>query len=414
MRSPPEREHDLSVVDQLPAASSVITGPTSVVHRRYRPHARRGRRDRGSPRRRRDRRRGENGRHLGAGRSRQAGRRSCREASRPARIESRDLHGTPLSEEVRVRVGVEVHRHDSARSSASYRAGTRCFRHLVLQARNSRGERAPPEGRTASLIRTYPATGGGWARDAERAPAVPAARSGGLRYRGSTGMSATPFARIARRRAIPLLIVAALVAGAPGAGDRPHVKRESRDRPVATTRWRHHGRAPASTPNPARVPRSAARDSLIPVRRSGPDLPEPPRRDAARDRVHEPVACGAEGTTCELHLDSFAPPTTKTPAGRRDDPGRPPRARDPGVRVDPRPACRESRCRRVHGGLSLGSAVGRRLPADLRGRRLRHPVCSGPRHGRRGRSRARHPCCPLVRRVPGLRHGALGARLRRG
>ena len=111
---------------------------------------------------------------------------------------------------------------------------------------------------------------------------------------------------------MPLLAAAALLAGACGGEPGPTSSPNLATEPVAT--------AAVSTPQPATPPPSPPPvDSVGPP----PETPFFPCGEAdptclslavVMQRGIEfttPVSCGAEGATCVLHLDTFAPPTTK-------------------------------------------------------------------------------------------------------
>lgn len=143
-------------------------------------------------------------------------------------------------------------------------------------------------------------------------PWFPEARSDGLRYRGSTSMSATPLTSTARRRVIPLLVAAALVAGACGNADRISPAPTLPTEPSATAPAPSAASAtPAPTPAPTEDPSPSPGFPVFPCGEADPTCLSLVVTMEQAIEFTRPVACGADGATCPLRLDAFAPPTTK-------------------------------------------------------------------------------------------------------
>ncbi|MBF8290775.1 MAG: hypothetical protein HW391_1743, partial [Chloroflexi bacterium] len=137
-----------------------------------------------------------------------------------------------------------------------------------------------------------------------------------LRYRGPTGMTAIPLTLTAPRRVIALLVVVALVAGACGGVVRVTSSPTTSGEPVATPSL---SSLPAptptalatATPTPTLEPTPPPVTPFFPCGEADPtclSLVVAMQRDSEFTR---PVACGTDGATCSLHVDTFAPPTTK-------------------------------------------------------------------------------------------------------
>jgi len=127
-------------------------------------------------------------------------------------------------------------------------------------------------------------------------------------------MSATPLTRTARLGAIPLLVIAALVAGACGNADRVSKAPTLPTEPAATSPAPSPSSAtPATTltPAPTEDPTPSPGFPVFPCGEADPTCLSLVVTMEQGIDFTRPVACGPDGATCSLQIDAFTPPTTK-------------------------------------------------------------------------------------------------------
>lgn len=125
-------------------------------------------------------------------------------------------------------------------------------------------------------------------------------------------MHVPSLARIARGRVMSLLAAAALVAGACGGESGPTPSPDLATEPVATTSPETSRSAtPPPSPPPIETAVPPPETPFFPCGEADPTCLSLAVVMQRGMDLTAPVACGAEGITCVLHVDSFAPPTTK-------------------------------------------------------------------------------------------------------